>query len=240
MKSPTKFLLLLMAAVILGSFASLFLGAPVLVGMGGIAALAFGQQAVAQSHNPYQLNVVTLSSLAWGDGDDNMGGLRTKAYWCMHSEVETHAAPVARSVATTFEQLSTITTDHTFVSGKGWKSIYTTEDTGMVESTMQGELDGKSWINKIKLFFPGGRAQVMGFLRYTQNAGLYFVGIDAEGAKRMVGSEHWPAKALAETITTTETAAGRKGATMEFQASSPWPAPIVTALISVEGDSESV
>jgi hypothetical protein len=104
---------------------------------------------------------------------------------------------------------------------------------------MQGELDGKSWITKIKLFFPGGRAQVTGFLRYIQNAGMYFIGVDAEGYKRMVGSEHYPAKMLASTITTTETAAGRKGATIEAQCSSPYPAPIVTASLELENSSES-
>ncbi len=237
---PLKTIVLLLAAILIGTAFSLATGAPLAIGLVGSVAAAFAAHILGMRNVvPGALSVMSLANLVWGDGDDNMGGLRTKAYWCMHSEVEVHAAPVARDAATTFTELSTITSDHTFVSGKGWKSIYTTEDTGMVESTLQGELDGKSWINKIKLFFPGGKQQIIGFLRWTHNAGLYFIGVDAEGAKRMVGSEHWPAKALAHTITTTETSAGRKGATMEFQASSPWPAPIVTVSIDLEDDSAS-
>lgn len=237
---PLKTIVLLLAAVLLGTAFSLATGAPLALGLLGSVATAFAAHTFGmRSATAGALSVMTLANLVWGDGDDNMGGLRTKAYWCMHSEVEVHAAPVARADATNYAQLATVASDHTFVSGKGWKSIYTTEDTGMVESTLQGELDGKSWVNKIKLFFPGGKQQIAGFLRWTHNAGLYFIGVDAEGSKRMVGSEHWPAKALAHTISTTETAAGRKGATMEFQASSPWPAPIVTVSIDLEDDSAS-
>lgn len=237
MKNLKKPRTLLMGALLLGTLLSAVAGVPLLAG----AAMAFGGGALTsmanvQLHAPGAFNI-TLASLAWGDGDDNMGGLRTKVYWCMHSEVDTHAAPMARADATNYADLSTITTDHTFNVGKAWKSFYTTEDTGMVESVMQGELDGKSWLNKIKLHFPGGQTDILGFLRWIQNAGTYWIGVDAEGRKRMVGSEHWPAKLVASTITTTETAAGRKGATIEAQCSSPWPAPIVTASIDLEDDS---
>lgn len=238
MKTPNR-IITLSALALMATAAMVVMGAPALVG--AAMAIAFGMAVPASqlAQDSHAMNI-THTDLEWGDGDDNMGGLRTKAYWCMHSEVATHAEPMARADASSYADLATIGTDHTFVSGKGWKSIYTTEDTGMVESTMQGEKDGKSWINKIKLHFPGGRAQILGFLRYIGNAGMYFVGVDAEGAKRLVGSRHYPAKLEASTITTTETAAGRKGATIEAQCSSPYPAPIVTATLSLENSSESV
>lgn len=235
---PLKNTSLLIGALLVGTMLCIAASSPLLVG--ALAATGIATLHRMVNVNPYQhgsLNV-GLVNLAWGDGDDNMGGLRTKAYYCMHTEVQTFSAPTSRAAATTLGQLAT-QADHTFVSGKGWKEIYTTEDTGMVESTMQGELDGKSWVNKIKVHFPGGKAQIMGFLRWIQNAGTHWLGVDAEGAKRLVGSEHWPAKLVASTITTTETAAGRKGATIEAQASSPFPAPIVSGNITTEDDSSN-
>lgn len=235
---PQKTRMLLMAALLFGTLLSIVAGAPLLVGAAAAGVIGVASKySRIQFANPHALNL-NLPNLAWGDGDDNMGGLRTKAYYCLHTEIATFAAPVERADAVNLAQLVQ-SVDHTFVSGKGWKEIYTTEDTGMVESTMQGELDGKSWINKIKVHFPGGKAQISGFLRWVQNAGLHFVGVDAEGAKRRVGSEHWPAKLIASTITTTETAAGRKGATIEAQASSPFPAVFVTGDLELEDDSSN-
>lgn len=233
---PLKTRTLLIAALLFGTLLSIVAGVPLIAGAAAAGAVGMASKmSTMQFHQPGSL-AITLVNLQWGDGDDNMGGLRTKAYYCLHTEIETFSAPMSRTDATTLADLVT-QADHTFVTGKGWKEIYTTEDTGMVDSTMQGEIDGKSWINKIKVHFPGGRAQIMGFLRWIQNAGTHWVGVDAEGYKRLVGSEHWPAKLLASTITTTETAAGRKGATIEAQCSSPFPAPIITASLDLEDSS---
>lgn len=181
--------------------------------------------------------ISTLPNVLWGDGDDNMGGLRTIAYYALHSEVATFTAPAGRTAATNLNDLSTISTAPTFNSGKGWKRFYVTEDTSMVESTIQGEKDGKSWVNKFKGFHPGAKEKLLGLFRYVINAGTLWVGDDAEGTKRLVGSEYYPAKLDTASITTTETAAGRKGTTFEFVASSPYPAPIVKFTISEESAS---
>lgn len=183
--------------------------------------------------------ITNIPNILWGDGDDNMGGLRTIAYWALHTDFTAYPTPDAptRADATNIADLVTITTAPTFKSGKGWKKLYNTEDTGMVDSNQQGEKDGKSFLNKIKLFHPGAGAQVMGLLAYINNAGCIFIGVDAEGKKRLVGSEHYPAKINTLSITTTETAAGRKGVTFEAQCSSPRPAPICAFSISVEASS---
>ncbi len=235
---------IVLALTIMATAMAMVFGAPVL------ALAAVGAGVAAHGHvlsaslpgTPTNALALNMGNLLWGDGDDNMGGIRTTAYYCLHTEIAAggHAAPVSRAAATTMAELGTIAVDHTFKPTKGWKRLYNTEDSGMVESTMQGEKDGKSWINKIKLFHPGNRAEVLGFMRWIQNAGCYFVGVDAEGKQRMVGSEHYPAKLDTSTITTTETAAGRKGCTFEAVCSSPWPAPIVTAELELEADDASI
>lgn len=197
-------------------------------GIGQVAAMAVPTGALAVMTN--------FTNILYDQGGDNMGGLRTIAYWCYHNEVQVHSEPASRDAATTYEELVTISSDHTFFSGKGWKKFYVTEDTGMVESTFQGEKDGKSFINKMKLFHPKAGAKAMGFIRFGINHGFYGIGVDAEGLKRMVGTKHYPAKMDTGSITTTETAAGRKGITFDIVHSSPYPAPIVSAALSIEAD----
>lgn len=234
---------LMIAALLIGTALSLVLGAPLMAATGLAVGAGYAAPALRtlMPTTPNGAMALNLGNILWGDGDDNMGGIRTMAYYCLHSEIQRggHAAPVARVSATTLEELGTIAADHTFKSGKGWKRLYNTEDSGMVESTMQGEKDGKSWINKAKFFHPGNKSKVLGWMRWIQNAGTYWIGVDAEGSQRMVGSEHYPAKLDTSTITTTETAAGRKGCTFEVTCSSPFPAPIVTATIDIEDDDSS-
>jgi hypothetical protein len=230
---PTKFLLALAALLLVATVFAMAMGLPAIA---GALAVALAMNAAMRFVEPTQGSMTILADILWDDGADNMGGLRTEAYYCFHSEVETHAAPTARSAATTLQQLSICATDHTFHTGKGWKKIYTTEDTGMVESAVQGEKDGKSFMNKIKLHFPGSGARIQGLIRYGVNAGWYAIGADAEGLKRLVGTQYWPAKLDTATLTTTETAAGRKGVTFELVCSSPYPAPIVAAELQIESD----
>lgn len=183
--------------------------------------------------------ITNLPSILWGDGDDNMGGLRTIAYYALHSDFTAagHPNPADRESASFTAELSTISTAPTFNSGKGWKQLYITEDTGGVESELQGEKDGRSWINKFMGFHPGIRAQVLGWLRFITNAGVYMLGDDAEGSKRLVGSRYYPAKLETALPSTTTTAAGRKGVQFEFRHSSPYPAPICTFAIAEESGS---
>ncbi len=174
--------------------------------------------------------ITNIPDVLWGDGSDNMGGIQTELAWARVTDF-TEAGiptPTTLSSATTLDQLASISTLPTFNSGKGWKRMYCTEDAGMVECMQQGELDGKSFLNKIKLTHPGGTAKLLGFARLTNNAGMVWVAKDAEGLKRMVGSRQYPAKVVANNHTTTETAAGRKALTYEVQCSSPFPAPVVT------------
>jgi hypothetical protein len=223
--NPKK-ILSITTLLLVGGVLALISGLNPLAAAVGIAFLGGAQQLPVNC-----LGVVSsIGDVAWGDGDDNMGGIRTQAYFCLHSDVRSdgHQAPATRAAATSLSMLSTISLDLGFKTGKGWKKCYTTEDKAFVESVMQGERDGKSWLTKIQLHFPGNGARIVGLMRLIQNAGCYVLGYDAEGKGRLVGSEHYPAKMDASTITTTETAAGLKGVTFSLMASSPYPAPICT------------
>jgi hypothetical protein len=182
------------------------------------------------------MTISALPDVLWNDGDDNMGGIQTTAYYARISDFTSTGiqVPSTLSSATTLAQLATVSVAHTFKSGKGFKRFYCTEDAGMVEVTQQGELDGKSFLNKIKLTHPGGSATLLGFQRLFNNAGMMWLAKDAEGLTRQVGNQQYPAKVVANNHTTTETAAGRKALTLEVQHSSPYPAPVYTASIEFE------
>jgi hypothetical protein len=225
-------LLLLVVVLAAGAVFSAVTGLHPLLAVGAMA--VFGQGAMP----PNALAAVTsIGDILWGDGDDNMGGIRTIAHIALHSDVASggHRAPATRAAATNLEELATINTDLGFKEGKGWKQVYCTEDKGLVESAIQGERDGKSWLTRTQLFHPGNKARIVGFMRLVQNAGLYAHVWDAEGLGRLIGSEFYPAKVNTATITTTETAAGLKGVTFEVYCNSPYPAPICTFEPALEG-----
>ncbi len=180
--------------------------------------------------------ITNIPDVLWGDGSDNMGGIQTELAWARVTDFTTTGIPTPStlSAATSLSQLASFSTAPTFKSGKGWKRFYCTEDAGMVEVTQQGELDGKSFLNKIKLTHPGGTAELLGFARLTNNAGMVWTAKDAEGLNRMVGNKQYPAKVVANNHSTTETAAGRKALTFEVQCSSPYPAPVVTFSLDYE------
>ena len=104
--------------------------------------------------------ITNIPHILWGDGDDNMGGIRTIVYWALHSDFTAHPTPDAptRPDAINVADLVTISNAPTFKSGKGWKKLYTTEDSSGFTSGQQGEKDGKSFMNSVKLFHPGANA----------------------------------------------------------------------------------
>lgn len=181
--------------------------------------------------------ITVLPDVLWSDGQDNMGSLQTTIYYAKVTDFVAGTGlkpPYTQAAATTMTQLGSINGTHVFKSGKNWKRLYATEDTGMVESKQQGELDGKSFKNKISMFYPGARADALGWSRYMNNTGGIYLGLDAEGLMRQVGSAQWPAHLTVADSSTTATAAGRKGTTFEASCSAPYPAPIYGGVIAFE------
>ena len=180
-------------------------------------------------------NIIPKNVL-WGDGIDNPGGTQTIAFYAPLSAFAAGGIPKVPANPTDFATSITIPTEFVFNSQEGFRKIYLTEDTGMVEDEGVGEKDGKSWRNKFKLFHPGSKAAALGFARWINNTGCIFLVKEADGQVRIVGSEQFPAKVDANTITTTETTDGRKGMTMEVSAASITPAPIYTGnIVESEG-----
>lgn len=173
----------------------------------------------------------------WADGQDNMGGLSTIHAYAPVSDFLTINEPPEDPA--TFADAAKISAAHVFKPGKGWRKLYTTEDTSGLMDESVGEKDGKSYKNKATLFHPGTKDDLLGMARYLNNTGIILLVQESEGAYRQVGSSRFPAKVDTNTIDTTTTTDGRKGMTAEIGAASHYPAPIYPFAVNFLSDSGS-
>ena len=176
---------------------------------------------------------MNLTDLTWADGKVNMGGLKVIGYYALISDIanfpELPVNPASPEEEVTLES----TTGFTFITGKNFLKIYSTQETASVISEPQGEVDGQSFVHKAKIFYPGSEAAAMAFMKAVNNANMVFVFEEASGgARRVVGSVAFPAKCK-PSHTTGEKTADRKGMTIEIQSYGTTPAPFYTGAISL-------
>lgn len=172
--------------------------------------------------------IASLPHLLVDEPADNIGGVTTTLYWALVKEFELGGikTPHNYDTADSLADLATIREAHAFKSGKGFKRLYVTEDTGYVTCTPQGELKGKSYMNKIGGFHPSNRAAILGAARYLNNSGVIMIGKDGQGLYRQVGSEDYPGNMTASDVDTGVGPTGRRGYKVETSASANYPAPI--------------
>lgn len=174
-----------------------------------------------------------FANLDWDDGTENMGGLQVIGYYAPVSYIDNF--PMLPSNPTTEEEEVTLESaiGFTMQAGKFFRKIYSTMETSKVEDEPQGELDGQSFIHKATTFYPGTKAKAMAFARNVNNSNMVFIFIDAQGDRRVIGSEEFPARCK-PSLTTGEKTGDRKGMTMEIFSYGYTPAPLYTGKITLE------
>jgi hypothetical protein len=191
----------------------------------GALALAAGFFASSLYMPKHALGTFNFASLAWADGEDNMGGIRTTAYYIPASQVTTEPSLVN----------SELDGDYTLEAGKYFLSFYTTAEVGDVVDEGQGETDGRSFKHKGKLFFPGTKEAALDFCRAANNTGFIFIFVESTGQRRVVGSKAFPAKLSIGTTTGAKTA-DRKGISIEVESYGYSPAPYFKGIIALSGE----
>ena len=174
---------------------------------------------------------MNLTDILWQQGTENMGGLKVIGYYAPIEDIANF--PELPENPSTPEEEVTLesTTGFTFVTGKNFLKIYSTQETGEVISEPQGEVDGQSFVHKATIFFPGSKAEAMAFMKLVNNANMVFVFEEATGgARRVIGSVAFPAKCK-PSHTTGKATADRKGMTLEIQSFGTTPAPFYTGPI---------
>lgn len=170
--------------------------------------------------------------------ENNMGGLPNEIYVAKAEDVVTW--PTLPNLTGTQEQQAVATGDFVLASGKAFKKIRVTLDTGALTSEEQGEIDGVSYKHMVKVFKSGLHASDLGFLSITKNTGLVFVVPDANGTKFLVGSQKFPARRqTGGNSGTGEGTTGRRGSEVTFFSYGNTPAPIYNGFIPGIDDSGS-
>ncbi len=181
--------------------------------------------------------VIDLIDLNWEDGSDNTAGIGQNIYVAKKVDIETLPTPqVDNSIGDgSLAQLVTISDNIVMKPGKGMIKVYCTLEKGSLQHESQGEMDGMSFMNKLKIFMPGSKAEVLGFIQWAKNSSLIILVPEIDGQVRMLGHENYPAKMINAPGGTGEKTADLKGTEINFQSARKGPAPIFTGQVEVSG-----
>lgn len=146
----------------------------------------------------------------------NMGGIAQKVYYGWWDDVLTF--PSRPTSPTTVEANATLTGDLVMKPGKKLFELYLTDDTGEFEIETVGELDGKSFVEHLRLFHPGLKKKILGFMSAIKNENLVFIVQDNDDQYYLMGDAVRPAifNGAPDSAGTSRETAGRRGMSMEF------------------------
>lgn len=150
--------------------------------------------------------------------EDNMGGTTQLAYYAPIEDFLSIKTVTASP--TTPADLVTIATAHTFKTGKCFKKLYCTMNRGTMDSESVGDIDGKSFKQKGKLFLPGSKAAAHGFAAMVKNDNFIILLETADSAVTgypQIGTEKFPAK-ISPKFTLATNEGGVRGYEFEFEA----------------------
>lgn len=146
----------------------------------------------------------------------NMGGIAQVAYYCAWSDVESW--PTKPTAPASIEENGTLTGNVVLKPGKQMHEIYITDDTGEFEIETVGEMDGKSFVTHLRLFNPGLKKKLLGFINWAKNENLVFIVKDNDDQYYLMGDDTRAAiyNGSPDGSGTSRETAGRRGISMEF------------------------
>lgn len=171
---------------------------------------------------------IDITDIEHVDGDDNTAGIGMYIMFAKLSDIATLPKPdVDDSTGTgSLESLVTISGNIIMKTGKVFKKIYVTLETGKLDHESQGEIDGMSFLNKVEFLVPGSKALALGLAQWAKNSSLILLIQEQDGTARMLGHSLYPAKMISAPGTTGQKTADRKATTFTFQSARKGPAPI--------------
>ncbi len=173
-----------------------------------------------------------FASVDW-EGGDNIGGFTSEAFLGVYHEID--AFPALPDNPTTDEDLVTLAGSYTMKSDKHFIRIYVTPRTFGMEAENQGEVDGKSFVQKGTFFYPGGREECVALARKLNNARGILIGIDPNTGKRIqMGSKEFPCH-FSPKLNFGNEPTSRRGLTVEFEADGFVPALFYPGAIPLSG-----
>lgn len=146
----------------------------------------------------------------------NMGGIAQICYYCAWDDVASW--PTKPDAPADIEANGALTGNIALKADKQMYSIYITDDTGEFEIEPVGEMDGKSFVTHLRLFNPGLKKKILGFMNWAKNENLVFIVKDNDGQYYLMGDDTRPATyaGAPNGSGTSQETAGRRGISMEF------------------------
>ena len=177
------------------------------------------------------------TDVIYGDGQENMGGIKKIAYIGLVSAFSSIAKPVASPMS--YADTVTIATAHVLAAGKKVIKCYVMYDKSGIASPSQGGRKMKSSKPKVTLVYPGNDAAIIGLVNILKNSDcLIFVQPEDDSAPFIqIGTEDLPATLTTFNVNTGTAPDGDKGVTLEFEAPSRAPYYIYTAALPLAGAS---
>lgn len=159
------------------------------------------------------------TDVLYGDGQENMAGIKKIAFLAFVSSFTTISTPVASP--SDYASRVTIATAHVLASTKKVIQLYVMYDKSGIESPLQGMRKGKSFKPKLTLFYPGTDAACLGLIGLIKNSDLLTWAQPQDGTGLyQVGTEGLPASLTAGSVKTGTAPDGEKGITFEIEAPS--------------------
>lgn len=177
-----------------------------------------------------------LADVSYPDGQDNMAGITKTGYIALVSAFTTIATPDTDAVGAKLEDIVKIKTPHVLGATKKVYKLFVMYEKSGVESTSVGGRKAKSWKPKLKFFYCGTEAEILGFVTLIQNADLLAFAQPLDGTGLIqVGSEELPASLVAGSVKTGEGPEGEKGVSFEIEAPGRTPWYIYDAVLPLVG-----
>ena len=165
--------------------------------------------------------------------EHNMGSLQEIIYAVKSTDVATW--PTLPDLTGSMVSQAVLVGDLVLKANKEMKEIRATLDTAMIESEEQGEVDGVSYVQRIKFLKSGMSAKALGFASITKNTGMVFIVKRPNGDTLRIGSEQFPCRRpTGGKTTTSETTAGRAGSELTFYCYGNTPVPMYNGDIPVD------
>ncbi len=238
---PIRIITALLMMVILGSAFSFATGVDPFLGIGTMITI---NATVNVLHLTGTISLprrvallLDFGSLEWGDGKDNVPGIREVGYYAPKSWLTDvgFPEPIANPASMADYGKLEPTPGFVFAQG-GFLKVYGTEGKNKVEFEGQGEPDCQSFNNKYTFVYPGTEAAATGFCRRLNNTDCVFIAKEFDGTNRVIG--HPRIRTVAKiTGTTGDTRTSQKGFTIEVSCTHELPAPIYEGDISLASES---
>lgn len=135
--------------------------------------------------------MVDLTEIDYADGAKTNPGINQYIYVAPVSYILTIQKPVSNP--TTHAQMVTISTAHVMKTGQKFEKVYCIRNKGEIEAKGVGGIKMRATESELKIFVPGTKAELKGWLENVKNRDLLILVPGRDGEIHQLGTGDLPA-----------------------------------------------